>query len=381
VYSWNGAEVPVVDADSHVVEPPGAWDAYISKAYRDRVPRLVRDGETDWLHLEGERFFSYGMVRGLVAGDSGFPDAHGPAAGRWDEDILPGAYAVGPRLADMDRDGIDQAVVYPTVSMGLFNVADRALARELANAYNRWIADFCATCPDRLNAVGVVIPSDPDQAAADLALCRELGHVQVLVPLQADGKDLGDPFWEPIWERANALGMPVGAHAFSGRRNAGAARSDTLVEALIERTAEVERALVSLVFGGVLDRFAGLRFVSVENEAGWAASLINRADVSYARGRKSTERLRGCARRPSEVFCEQIFFTFIHDQTAIDARRVIGESNVMWSTDYPHNSSTWPNSRDHLGRQLRPELSLDEVRGLVGGNARGLYTLDPVRVA
>ena len=80
MYSWNGADVAVVDADSHVVEPPGAWDAYISKAYRDRVPRLVRDEGTDWLYLEGERFFSYGMVRGLVAGDSGFPDAQGPAA-------------------------------------------------------------------------------------------------------------------------------------------------------------------------------------------------------------------------------------------------------------------------------------------------------------
>jgi len=376
VYRHNGADLVVVDADSHVIEPPGAWDDEVPAAYRDRVPRLVTTEGTDWLELDGERFFSYAMMGGLVRGDPGLPDAAALTEARWRDVILPGAYDAGARLADMDRDGIDVAVIYPTVAMSLFSLKDRVLARVLAEGYNRWIAGFCAESPDRLKGVGVVLPDDAVTARAAIDLCHELGLVQLLVPLVSGGRDYRDPSWDPLFARAAELGLPIGAHAFAGRTARHAARSDTLTEALVDRTADIERALVALVFGGAFDRHPGLRFVSVENEAGWAASLIERAEVSYRRGRRTGEGLSGCGRPPGEVFTAHVFFTFIHDQTAIDARRVIGPANVLWSTDYPHNSSTWPRSLEHLAGQLRPELDIAEVSGMVGGNALALYGFD-----
>ena len=374
MYTWNDHEMLVVDADSHVIEPPGAWDPYVTARFRDRTPRLVRDDDTDWLELDGARLSSYAMLSGLARGNRGIPDADGAPKGRWEDDILPGAYAVGPRLADMARDGIDAAVVYPTIGMSFYGLADRALAFELQRAYNRWIADFCAGAPDRLKGVAMIMPDDPD-AAGEMERCRAAGLVQVLVPLPIDDRPFSDPAWDRIWSAANALAMPVAVHAFAGRRDRRA-RSDTLVEALVDRTADMERALVALVFGGVLDRYDQLRFVSVENEAGWAASLIDRADVSYRRGRRTGTGLAGCSRMPGEIFRERISFTIIHDQTAIDARRVIGTANLMWSTDYPHNSSTWPNSFEQLSGSLRPELHDDEVAAIVGGNAAALYGID-----
>jgi predicted TIM-barrel fold metal-dependent hydrolase len=375
VYARDGHDLLVVDADSHVIEPPGAWDAFVSHAYAERAPRLLTDDGTDWLVVDGEKFFSYAMSGGLARGDKGFPDAGGRARGRWEECILPGAYDVEQRLADMDRDGIDIGILYPTSGMGLFNLADRALARELALAHTRWVAELCSRCPSRLKGVGVVLADDPLQAAADIELCRALGHVQVLIPLFAGGRDFSDPWWDPIWDKAASLKMPLGSHAFALGRARHQAGSDSLVEALVDRTAVVERALVALVFGGVLDRFEGLRFVSVENEAGWAAGLIDRADVSYRRGRRSAPGLPGCRRLPSDIFHQQIHFTFIRDQTAIDARRVVGPANLMWSTDYPHNSSTWPDSRQGLSGYLRPEVGVEEVAAIVGGNALRLYGL------
>ena len=381
MYTRDGQDLPVVDADSHVIEPPGAWDRFVSRAYSERVPRLLSEAGTDWLVVDGEKFFSYAMSGGLARGDQGFPDANGSAHGRWEECILPGAYDLKQRLADMDRDGIDVGILYPTVGMGLFGLADRALARALALAHNRWVAELCSQCPSRLKGVGIVMPDDAVRAAADIDLCHKLGHVQVLLPLWSGGKDFSDGSWDPIWDKAASLPMPVGSHAFATGRSRRPARSDSLIEALVDRTADIERALVALVFGGVLDRFEGMRFVSVENEAGWAAGLIDRADVSYLRGRRSVAGLPGCRRLPSEVFHEQIYFTFIRDQTAIDARRVIGPANLMWSTDYPHNSSTWPDSRQRLSSYLRPELAADEVAAIVGGNARRLYNVTaPVAV-
>jgi predicted TIM-barrel fold metal-dependent hydrolase len=376
MHERNGHHLAVVDADSHVVEPPGAWDAFVTHAFRERVPRLVSKAGGDWLELEDAPFFSYGMVSGLARNDPGLPDAAGPPGGRWQDDLVAGAYDVRARLTDMDRDGIDAAVVYPTVSMGLFALRDRTLARELANAYNRWIASFVAECPDRLKGVGVLIPDEPTNAVADMTACLELGLVEVLVPSSCGGRDYADPCWEPIWAQANDTGMAIGSHAFTGRSEDRGVRSDTLVEALVDRTAAIERALVALVFGGVFDRFEGLRFVSVENEAGWAASLLDRADVSFRRGRRSSHELRGCDRLPSELFAEHVYLTFIHDQTAVDARRVIGPANLLWSTDYPHNSTTWPTSLELLDRLVRPEFGTDDLAALVGRNAAALYRIE-----
>ena len=124
-----------------------------------------------------------------------------------------------------------------------------------------------------------MVPGSPEGTAADVDECRRLGLVEIMVPLELDGASFADPVWEPLWTAAEVARMPVGSHAFAGRAGPGI---DGLVEALIDRTAAVERALVALVFGGVFDRHPGLRFVSVENEAGWAASLIDPADVRTA---------------------------------------------------------------------------------------------------
>jgi hypothetical protein len=125
-----------------VIEPPGIWEDHVAPAFRNRVPQLVEREGSDWLALEGTPFFSYAMMGGLARQDPTLPTAGAQGPVHWREALLPGAYRVADRLKDMDRDGIDAAVVYPTVAMGLFGLADQVLAGELARGYNRWLAEF-----------------------------------------------------------------------------------------------------------------------------------------------------------------------------------------------------------------------------------------------
>ena len=60
------------------------------------------------------------------------------------------------------------------------------------------------------------------------------------------------------------------------------------------------------------------------------------------------------------------------DTAGLELRHHLNLDHVMWSTDYPHSGTDWPNSRITMDRQFRG-LPLDEVRKLVHTNARELY--------
>src|SRR6476659_2249191 len=112
-----------IDADGHILEPLDLWDNYIEPAYRERRPRFVIDENGK------ERLSVEGMKRGF------YPHA---------------------RIPDMDADGIDAAVLDP--SLGLFSgaVEDPGLAGAMCRANNRWLADYCKPYPERLFGVAML---------------------------------------------------------------------------------------------------------------------------------------------------------------------------------------------------------------------------------
>ena len=77
--------------------------------------------------------------------------------GGWDPDA---------RLADQDRDGVAAEVIYPTVGMVLCNHQDFDYKKACFDAYNRWIAEYCAAHPDRLLGCGQTAMRTPEEGIA-----------------------------------------------------------------------------------------------------------------------------------------------------------------------------------------------------------------------
>jgi predicted TIM-barrel fold metal-dependent hydrolase len=369
----------VVDSDSHVIEPPSMWEGHVSGRFRGRVPEVVDDGGNEWLVCDGQRLMSAGHISGLGRGDATLPLDGALPRSRWRRDIMEGAYEPAARLADMDADGVDIGIIYPTVALTLYSLSDRALAAHLLEGYNRWLAGFCAADPNRLLGVGALLADRPEDAGPAVRRCKEMGFRGVLVPLY-DDRDPGfaSPEWDPIWSEAEAGELPVAFHAFVRGPGGRASVTEGAMDALVDRTARVQRALLSLILGGVFSRFPRLRIVSAENEAGWAASMLERADVSFRRGRFREAREGASGRLPSETFRDHVYLTILSDRTAVHARSVIGVDNLLWSSDYPHNVSTWPNSAASI-RAWTEEAAVPDhdVARMLGGNARDLYRLEP----
>jgi predicted TIM-barrel fold metal-dependent hydrolase len=186
--------------------------------------------------------------------------------------------------------------------------------------------------------------------------------------------DFGAGVWDPLWSAAEDAGMPIGFHAFVRGPGGRPSVTEPTAEALVDRPARVQRAILSMVLGHVFTRFPRLRVVSAENEAGWAAPMIERADTAYRRGRFRSLPHGDLDRDPGSIVRDHVFYTIIEDRTALHAVDIIGRENVMWSSDYPHNVSTWPHSREHVDALIQATgLDDGERQRFMGENAAALY--------
>jgi uncharacterized protein len=136
---------------------------------------------------------------------------------------------------------------------------------------------------------------------------------------------------------------------------------------------EIIDAFFELIFFGIMERYPKLRFVSVENEIGWMPFMLQQWDYYY-------NRFKGVNpppinKNPSEYFNRQIYGTFFRDTAAGHSFEWWGQDNCMWSNDYPHGNSTWPESRKYIDRDLG-HLPGDVRKKLVCTNVAKLYDME-----
>ncbi len=208
---------------------------------------------------------------------------------------VPANHDAGHRVAWMDKQGIDQAMV----NFGSSNVGAGVLFTEvedlqrLSSMTNDFIAERLAGHTDRLLQVAVLKEaSDPDWAVAELTRMRARGCRGFSVPTKpANGRSIGHPDWDPLWSAATDLGMIYVMHIGFTPANldAGAADSGWMLPggsgaggALRFLTSEsqlaAQRALATMVFGGVFARHPTLTVLLEETQAGWLPSFVDRLE-------------------------------------------------------------------------------------------------------
>src|SRR5919108_5611245 len=125
-----------VDSDGHILEHPTAMPDYAPAKYRDRIWHIETDTEgTEWLHYDNQVIPANFMA---AAGTAGMSDEDRAKSFRGElryTEVRPAAYNAKARLQDMDQDGIDLAVLYPTSMLGLQGNPDLEFATVQARAY------------------------------------------------------------------------------------------------------------------------------------------------------------------------------------------------------------------------------------------------------
>ena len=341
------ASYRLLSADSHVFEPPDLWTNRVEPRLRNRAPRIVPEEDGDWWYCDGHKMVS--AASGAQAGRRFEEPGKLTFADRF-ENVRRGGYIPKEYIEDMDIDDVDGAVLYPTAGLFLYAVRDSEIVTASARTYNDWLAEFCQSYPNRLKGIALLNIDSVQAAVKELERCVKMGLSGALIPVYPpEDRSYDSPEYEPLWAAAQDLEMPLSLHVATIRPGPGQEISPRTFQApafLINVDHWVRMSLARIIISGVFDRYPKLRLGSVEHELSWAAHLLERMDYRYTQSAKGDlwyqfkeEML------PSDYFRRNSFLSFQDDALGIRMRDVIGVDTLLWGSDYPHQESTFPRSR------------------------------------
>ena len=374
------AEFKVISSDSHIIEPHELWTTRIEAKYRDRAPYIRHGEDADRWYIEGN--VDMGSIGILVGAGQRYTDPSKITVKATLEQVPRGGNDPDEHLRDMDLDGVDAEVIYPSVGLRLFRVPDSGLFSAICSTYNDWLSEFCSTYPDRLKGIAMVNVDDVQEGVEELKRARKLGLAGAMISVfPQEGRSYRHPNYEPLWATAQDLDIPLSLHTGTSRPASGLGVGGfTLPTPAIQGPPEnrantelpVRLSLGALVFWGVFERYPDLKVLSVEHELAWVPYFLRELDYVYReRPEQAVYRFKGDV-IPSDFMRRNVSYSFQEDDLGIQLRHHIGVDRLMWGSDYPHSESTFPRSREVIN-EIMEGVPEDERDQIVGRNAAHMY--------
>lgn len=368
-----------ISADDHVQEHPEVWTKRMPEAkWGDRIPHIERqsDGSERWV-VDGNPV----DLGGVAIAGAAMPDrAREPQ--RWEE-VPKVAYNPRERLTAMDLDGVDYSVLYPSVAgragETFASLADAELELACVQAYNDFLVDEWAAVSPRF-IPQCIVPLAPDAAAKEIERAVGKGHRGVVMPsvpmMLREVPHINEPVYDPIWAACQDLDVPLCFHAGATRAiqfppYSGFSPEVAAAMEAITRPVSTVLVVANFLYSRILERFPKLKVVFAETSLAWGAYELELADHQFERQRLHTE---GYDILPSVLFKRQCHLVGWFDSTGLKTREHTGVKNLLWSTNFPQSTSTWPESRKAIARCFEgiPET---ERRQVLVDNAARLYKL------
>ena len=375
------ANYRIISSDNHVMEPADLWTDRVEAKFRDRAPRVVRmeDG-TDWWVCDGIK-----IVGAFAATQSGvrFEEPEKLSIGGAEaiyENVRLGGYIPEEHIKDMDIDGIDISIVYPTVGLLIFGMPDSEFVTSLFRTYNDWVAEFCSGFPRKLKGIAMLNIDDVQTGIKELERCVKLGFTGAMISVYPpEERSYDSPEYEPLWAAAEDLQIPLGLHAGTNRPSPGQEfQSLEIVKPGFFTNLDhwVRLSVVNMIFSGVFERHPKLQIGSIEMELAWVPHFLDRMDFTYTQRQVEFAPYRfKDDRLPSDFFHSNVFLGFQEDALGIRDRHIIGVDNLLWGADYPHTESTFPRSQEIIA-DILADCTEEEKAKIVGENSARIYHLD-----
>jgi predicted TIM-barrel fold metal-dependent hydrolase len=349
----------IISADSHMLETD-CWVDRFPEHLKHQAPRMeFRDGGYQ-LTIAGRPMTPPPLAAALCTS----------------MECTPGLTDIEARLADLDTEGVAKELIFPQRLFGLFMFGTMMNRPETFAAYNEHIAEACAAGEGRLFPVMVPAYWDMSIARASVERCQALGARCLMVPIKpgddVDGQPIlySDPKLDPLWEAIAESGIPLSFHIGEAIPTAAPGAAGTFV---LTQMQGFRHIWGQLTFGGVFDRFPGLRVVFVEGGISWVASMLHDADMIY--NSFPTVMNPKLAHPPSWYWFNHCYATFMTDPAGLELLHRIGADRVMWSSDYPHQESTFVYTRSAI-QAVFDATSVENAQLILGKTAQALFRME-----
>ena len=376
----------IIDVDTHVTETPDLWTSRAPASIRDRVPRIEtnKDGALSWIVGGTPMLATPGLTATAGVGNFKNPPKNY-------EEMHPGAYDAKERLKYMDKMGIWAMVMYPNVggfgAQEFLKLNDPELMLSCVQIYNDWQSEWASADSRRLLPITSLSFWDVKAAVKEVRRCAAMGHKGILFtgePQSFDQPLLGDPHWNPLWEVAVELNLPISFHIGSGNMELGLLESKMAsygrMAAFTELSVDIflknAMQLNDLIMSGVLARYPDIKFISVESGIGWVPFALEALDYQF-HGNDVAEEHPEFDLLPSEYFARNVYACYWFEQLA--PRRLIdkvGADNILFETDFPHPTSLYG---DEVHARIKGGLSdcEESVRNkILWENGQKLYKVE-----
>ena len=367
----------VFDADAHVIYPGDLWQRFLEPRYAQRVGlrQPVPGFETyNPVTVDGRWTQSdttlYGQFQKYIDWTKDDMIA------KYGEDLVVHGFT-GDRVARaLATDGIDVSVVYGPEYDLWFDGIDPDMQAAMVRAYNRWGAEMRDASGNRVHTAGPVPLTDVTRAVAEIQYAYDELGIRCFWarPDYFNNRTLGDRYYDPVWELIQDLDVPFATHEFMGLRGTsfGSERFRGYNEwHIVVHPFEAMGAIVSMICHGVYERFPRLRVAYLEAGCGWLPSWLHRIDEHLEIGGREFPELTMSA---SEYFRRNCWITTECDDPYVtDVVRWLGDSHILFESDFPHPDSKFPKTTESFLSLLPDQITPDTKRAILWSNPVDFY--------
>ena len=310
------SEYRVISADSHSNEPAEIYER-LPVEYRARAPHEETiDGER-YMIFEGQPPFPIHAPNPLNEDDMQRYWRDGEDLGR--QQHREGGMDVELRLADLEKDGVSAEVIYPQAVFKMFASPDASYQKALAELYNDYHHEVFGEHSDVFAMTAEIPMLNVEDAIAESRRVANMGYKSLSLPCNMPTKPYNHPDYEPFWDAAEELGIPLAFHVFtSGPDPAATAAAEQYERAtgvgedhLASITHGGSNGLIMLIASNVLGRHPNMNFVLVESGVGWLAWVLQCLDELHEK--RHMWAVPHLELPPSDYFKRQGYATFGDD--------------------------------------------------------------------
>lgn len=351
----------VFSADDHISLAEDIFYERFPESMRDQAPRVIHFDGAWTLGTGGTTFLPREFNLVLMQYD--------PLDGATTRDI-------DARIAELASDGIEKELAFPNAILALLHWPDKEVRSLCFRIYNEYIAELQERSKGRFFGVGLINWWDGDGARTSLAELKSLGLKTFLLPLSPGKDDEGKPIdynrdtMEPVWEAIEESGLPV-SHHIGEAPLASPCRDNSVLVGMMHNVAPFREMFGRYIFGGILDRHPSLKIGWFEGGINWVPAAIQDAHHLYASMKHLAD--HDIAHDIEHYWNTNMYASFMVDPLGLELIDRIGVDRVMWSSDYPHNESTFGYSEqslaavvDAVGAEAAAKIVSTNIQGFLG---------------